>query len=284
MKIYRSERLIEKGSTLHIFTCSGNTPMPKHTHDFIEIVYVREGSATETVNDATYEIRRGDFTFINYGSTHEFVPHERFSYTNICFAPETLEDAITPENAFALLQLTAFEEIRRESDSGVVHFHAAERAEVELLLDAMQREYAEKRESWQTVLKSYMNVLLVKMLRKITAGQQESGQPEGVWQELSDYIDQNLGGELSLSALAGKCFYNPSYFSRAFKEKFGTTLTDYIAARKAEHAARLAEDAALSVEQIVALSGFASKSALNRAFLKVKGVGFSEYRQKQTQP
>ena len=282
MKVYRSDRLIEKGSSLHIFTQTGNTPMPKHTHDFIEIVYVRAGSATETVNEETYEIRRGDFTFINYGSVHEFTPREPFSYTNICFAPETLEDAITPQNAFALLQLTAFEEIRRDSDSGVVHFNAAERAEVESLLDAMQREYAEKKESWQTVLKSYMNILLVRLLRKITAGQQETGEPEGVWQELSDYIDQNLGGELSLSALAGKCFYNPSYFSRAFKEKFGMTLTDYIAARKVEHAARLARDLTLSGERIAELSGFSSKNALYRTFLRMKGIGFSEYRQKQS--
>lgn len=281
MKVYRSERLIEKGSSVHIFTYTGNDPMPAHTHDFIEIVYVRSGTASETVNDATYEIRRGDFTFINYGSVHEFAPRESFSYTNICFAPETMEDAITPENAFALLQLTAFDEIRKESNSGVVHFNAAERAEIEVLLDAMQKEYLEKRESWQTVLKSYMNILLVRMLRKITAGQSEGEETDGVWQTLSDYIDRNLGGELSLSALAGKCFYNPSYFSRAFKEKFGMTLTDYIAARKVEHAARLAADRALSVERVAELSGFSSKSALYRAFLKVKGIGFSEYRRQR---
>lgn len=277
MKIYRSDRLIEKGSSLHIFTRTASDPMPVHTHDFIEIVYVRSGSATETVNDVTYEIRRGDFTFINYGSVHEFTPREAFSYTNICFAPETLGDAITPENAFALLQLTAFEEIRRESDSGVVHFTATERTEIEALLDAMQKEYLEKRDSWQTVLKSYMNILLVRMLRKITAGQSE-GAADGIWRELCDYIDENLGGELSLSALAGKCFYNPSYFSRAFKEKFGMTLTDYIAARKVEHAARLAADKTLSGDRIAELSGFSSKSTLYRAFLKVKGISFSEYR------
>lgn len=281
MKIYRADRLIEKGSSLHIFTHTGDEPMPAHMHDFIEIVYVRAGRAAEMVNDATYEIGRGDFTFINYGSVHEFVPREMFSYTNICFDPETLEDAITPENAFSLLQLTAFDEIRRESNSGVVHFTVAERTEIEALLDAMQKEYSEKRESWQTVLKSYMNILLVRMLRKITVGQSDGEEADGVWQALSDYIDRNLGGELSLSALAGKCFYNPSYFSRAFKEKFGMTLTDYIATRKVEHAVRLASDHSLSVDRIAELSGFSSKSVFYRAFLRVKGIGFSEYRRQK---
>ena len=281
MKAYSSEKLIEKGSSLHIFTQRSNEPMPAHTHDFIEIVYVRAGQASERVNDAVYEIGRGDLTFINYGSVHAFTPREGFSYTNICFAPEALEAAITPDNAFGLLQLTAFEEIRRESESGVVHFTAAERTEIEALLDAMQRECNEKKESWQTVLKSYMNILLVKLLRKTTAGQNAGEALEGVWQALSDYIDRNLGGELSLSALAEKCFYNPSYFSRAFKEKFGVTLTDYITARKIECAERLAGDATLSSEQIAEACGYASKSALYRAFAKARGIGFSEYRRQK---
>ena len=280
MKVYRSKGLIREGSSLHIFTRRGKDAMPPHTHDFIEIVYVREGSATETVNDNTYEIKRGDFTFINYGSTHLFTPHDEFCYTNICFAPEVLGDAITPENAFALLQLTAFEELRREEESGVISFTGAECGEIEGLLSAMQTEYEEKRESWQTVLKSYMNILLVRLLRKLSAGQSDTAQGEDVWQELLDYIDRNPGGELTLSALAGKCFYNPSYFSRTFKEKFGMNLTEYIGRRKVERAALLATDPTLSGEQIAALCGFPSKGALYRAFQRFRGVSFSEYRQK----
>lgn len=280
MKVYRSKGLIREGSSLHIFTYRGKKPMPPHTHDFIEIVYVREGSATETVNDNTYEIKRGDFTFINYGSTHCFTPHDEFCYTNICFAPEVLGDAITPENAFSLLQLTAFEELRREEESGVISFTGTECGEIEGLLGAMQTEYDEKRESWQTVLKSYMNILLVRLVRKLSAGQSDTAQGDDVWRELLDYIDRNPGGELTLSALAGKCFYNPSYFSRAFKEKFGVTLTEYIGRRKVERAALLATDPTLSGEQIAQQCGFPSKGALHRAFQRIKGISFSEYRQK----
>ena len=58
------------------------------------------------------------------------------------------------------------------------------------------------------------------------------------------------------------------------------TLTEYIAVRKVEHAARLAGDLTLSGERIAQLSGFSSKSALYRAFLRVKGIAFSAYRQK----
>ena len=132
------------------------------------------------------------------------------------------------------------------------------------------------------VLESYMNILMVRILRKINGQQAAGDAPEdSMWRELSDYIDENLGEGLTLSALAGKCFYNPSYFSRAFKEKFGMPLTEYINRRKVALAARLAADERLSVEEIAARVGFSSKSSLYRAFDKVTGVSFSAYRRQK---
>jgi AraC-like DNA-binding protein/mannose-6-phosphate isomerase-like protein (cupin superfamily) len=280
MLTYRADELIKKGESFHIFFKPTDQTMEEHTHDFIEIVYVSSGKAIEHIDGARYEVSRGDLVFINYGCTHRFEAVGDFAYTNICFRPEVLGDGIiTAENAFSLLQLTAFDEIRRDSDAGVVHFGAVEREDVERLLAAMSEEYRSDRISRRTMLESYLNILFVKILRKITAGE---GAADGeVWRELSDYIDKNLGGELTLSALAGKCFYNPSYFSRAFKERFGVTLTEYINRRKVEAAAALAADKSLSSDAVAARVGFSSGSALSRAFYKVHGVSFSDFRRQK---
>ena len=40
----------------------------------------------------------------------------------------------------------------------------------EEVLGQMLREYSERSPSWQIVLKSYMNVLIVKLLRKTSSG------------------------------------------------------------------------------------------------------------------
>lgn len=283
MKIYRSDALIGSEKTIHIFTRSRDVENETHTHDFIEIIYVRSGEADEYIDGELYRVRRGDLLFLNYGATHRFVPREDFGYINICFNPEILASSvITPENAFAVLQLTAFGEIRRESDNGVVSFGVSEREEIERVLLSMQREYDERTDGWKTVLESYMSILMVRILRKMTVMQTDGAlKDDGMWQELCDYIDGNLGGELSLSALAGKCFYNPSYFSRVFKERFGMPLTEYVSRRKVEQVALLSKDASLSVEEIAALAGFSSKSTMYRTFQKVKGVSFSEYRHRK---
>ena len=278
MREFRSDELIDREATIHIFRNASDTPEEPHTHDFIEIVYILRGSATQTVNSESYEARHGDLIFINYGSTHSFAPHGEFTMVNICFDPETVGSGmITPENAFALLQLTAFEELRRDNDEGMISFSGAERDELESLLGQMLREYSERSPSWQILLKSYMNVLIVKLLRKTYSGGIMESLPD-IWRELSDYIDQNLGADLTLSTLARKCFYNPSYFSRIFKERFGLSPTEYINRKRVEYAARLINEGKLTHEAIAEMAGFSSKSSFYRTFARVTGMSVSEYR------
>ena len=284
VKVYRSDELIQAGTTLHIFSQTNETRhMPTHVHDFIEIIYITDGWGEEFINGNTYRVRHGDLLFINYGSTHAFVPGESFSFINICFKPEVLsESVITPENAFSVLQLTAFEEIQQESDEdGCVSFRGAERDEAETLLYAMQREYTEQKHSWKTVLKSYMNVLIALILRKLTSGD-DVAEDGDIWEALSAYIDSNLEFDLTLQSLAGKCLYNPSYFSRAFKKKFNMSLTEYLNRKKIARAMELARQTNLSDEEICRRTGFSYKSSFYRVFQRISGMTFAEYKKSKT--
>ena len=146
MKIYKSETLIEEGRHLHLFCVRDEyRTMPLHTHDFMEIVYIVSGSVTQTVDGVSYDMKRGDIAFLNYGATHAFSSSQSFSYLNVCFSPELLGNSIiTPQNAFSLLALTSFNEIRGASSSGKISFSGKERDKIEEILFSMLREYEEK--------------------------------------------------------------------------------------------------------------------------------------------
>jgi len=279
MKIYKTEKYIEKGNSLYIFTERGCTHTEaEHQHDFIEIVYVLGGEADELVDDRCYRVRHGDMIFINYGSTHSFVARGEYSYVNICFSPEVVGDAIvTAENAFSLLSLTAFHEMCREADEGLISFFGEERRQIEQILDAMLEECHQRQTSWQRVMESYLNILITRMLRQVERGVHR-GELNDTWRELLEYIDRNPGAELTLSALAQKCFYNPSYFSRVFKEKFGMSPGAYVSRKRAEHAAGLLCESELSIEKIGEQSGFSDRSSFYHAFAKHLGMTPAEYR------
>lgn len=274
---YNSEGLIDSEATVHIFSEEKSTPAPLHIHDFIEIVYILCGTASQYVNGQKYDVHRGDVLFINYGSEHSFDPSPDFAYVNICFDPDSLGgDVGAKDRAFSSLQLDTFNEMRHDLDSGKLSFSGKERELVENILADMTREYKNKERGWRDVLKSYMNILFMHLLRSVCGEVYQEKQTD-VWDKLLKYIDDNLSSELSLPFLAKKCFYNPSYFSRAFKEKLGMPLTKYVSTRRVEQAIKLLEEGK-SCEKIAEAVGFSSKSALYRAFLREKGISLSDYR------
>ena len=126
-----------------------------------------------------------------------------------------------------------------------------------------------------TGFKGDVNELMDSVKTELGIGKSEM---DGIWQSLSEYIDQNLDSRLTLAALAEKCFYNPSYFSRIFKEKFGVSLTEYITRKRLSHAIMLLSESVLSVEEIRECVGFPDKNSLYHAFSRYLGTTPGEYR------
>ena len=141
----------------------------------------------------------------------------------------------------------------------------------------MLREYRDKPTAWGTVTENYLNILITKMLRKTQRGI-DSEEMDGMWRSLSEYIDQNLNAELTLSALAQKCFYNPSYFSRVFKDKFRMSPVEYITRKRLDRAVLLLCESGLSVDEISERAGFSDRQAFYHAFSKYIGGSPSDYR------
>ena len=278
MRRFTSREMMKYSKTMSVSKNDCVGIFEEHTHDFVELVYILSGKAEHVVDGKRYLLNRGDILFMNCGCIHSFSSESEHTYVNILFSPEFIgEDIVTPENAFSLFSLTAFNQMRSDAEFGKISFFDEERSEVEGIINSMLREFDSRNTYWESAVRNYLNNLIIKMLRKSEEGFKPA-EINGTWQELSAYIDENLGSRLSLSELAEKFFYNPSYFSRVFKEKFGLSLIEYKTKKRVESAAELLEKTELTIDEICDNLGFSERSSFYNAFKKRFGTSPASYR------
>lgn len=280
MKIYHREYAFQGGCGLTV--CPHQvTDAPQHLHEFIEIVYVMNGTGTHTIDGVEYAVKRGTLLFINYRQVHSFFSEKGMEIWDILIDPAWLtEKLIDSENAFELLTLSAFSAFQSiDTKIPLLQFHAAERHRLEHLLRDLYEEQERLAPGFETVQKAYANILLTMIFRKMSAG----GEPMGLTPEFLQYIRDHCNEKLTLEELSKSCFYNPSYFSRLFKEHYGMTLTEFIGRSRLELAERLLRETLLSAEEIAAQAGFSTRNAFYKAFKEKHGMTPQQYRKKEGQ-
>ncbi len=95
---------------------------------------------------------------------------------------------------------------------------------------------------------------------------------------LLDYIEQHLGEDLTLEAMAAEVDLSPLYLSRAFRAAVGESPHRYVVGRRVERAKRLLADTELPIADIALAAGFSSQSHLSSWFRRLTGVSPAVYR------
>lgn len=99
-----------------------------------------------------------------------------------------------------------------------------------------------------------------------------------VIEQIQMFILEHLSGDLSLTALAEKVHFNPSYLSRYYKQMTGHNLLEYIQTKRLEGALHLMEHTNLKLNEIALRVGFDSHSYFTTFFRRRMGVSPQEYR------
>ena len=97
-------------------------------------------------------------------------------------------------------------------------------------------------------------------------------------QRVQKHIQENPGGDLSLSSLADMVYFNPKYLSRLFKQVTGVNLSDYILNVRLNKVRELLRDSTMKVHEIGEYIGYYSAPCFTRFFKKALGVTPQEYR------
>ena len=96
-------------------------------------------------------------------------------------------------------------------------------------------------------------------------------------QRMQDYIEENLSGELTLSALAAVSLYSPWYSYRLFRTYTGFTPADYIRRLRLSRSALRLKKEVCKIIDVANDAGFGSVDGYQRAFFREFGTNPGEY-------
>ncbi len=99
-----------------------------------------------------------------------------------------------------------------------------------------------------------------------------------------DWIVADPAGDHSLSALARRASISERHLRRLFNEQTRTTPARFVERVRVEAARDLLEGTTTQVDAIAARTGFGTPETMRRAFLRVLGVGPTEYRARFQRP
>ena len=260
-----------------------------HTHEFVELIFVASGSSEQWIDGVKYTASAGELLFVNYGQTHAFQAlTEEFSYYNLLYVPEFFsEELINTENIYEIFRMSMFQEFSGDEQtdqlygSQMVSFEESECLGMLKMIEDMYREFQDKGVGYRSVLNGYSRVLFSKILRKLK-GNDVSKEAQKYLNRITDeclaYIDERCFEKITLKEIAEHTFYNPSYFSRIFKEQCGVSLSEYIKEKRMTEAARLLLSTELANEEIMERVGYTDKKQFYRNFREIYAVTPAQYR------
>ncbi len=103
----------------------------------------------------------------------------------------------------------------------------------------------------------------------------------GLIQEIVEYIEENLGEEITLASVSGRFHVSEFHFNRMFRTVAGITLKQYILGRKLSGAMERLGETREKVIDIALDFGFQYPEVFSRAFKKQFGVSPESFRKER---
>ena len=126
----------------------------------------------------------------------------------------------------------------------------------------------------------------IKAIEKIqstkTANFSNNNLPEDMLKTVLNYIHSNYNHQITLNDVAKFVHLNTQYFSRYFKNKTGTTFTQYITNIRIENAKKLLINTNMSISQIALQVGYSDPAYFSKVFVKCEQQSPYKYKQNHT--
>jgi AraC-like DNA-binding protein len=237
---------------------------PLHSHTFLEINYMLEGKANQIVNGKEITLHRGDLLLLDVGAEHSIdVLGENDLLINILFRNTNINIDFLKDlrrSRSVLYDFLLKSPIKANEKQNYLIFRTAKNQKIAQIMDEMIEEYFLKKEFSDTIIKSYLHILVTNLVRDYQIiDQQPQSKTRKIVIEILDEIDKDFNS-ITLQKIAGKYGYNKNYLSNLFKKEVGKSFSEVVIQKKMTQAHTLIMSTSLPISKIVEAVGISNKS------------------------
>ncbi|MBQ6465972.1 MAG: helix-turn-helix domain-containing protein [Oscillospiraceae bacterium] len=239
-----------------------------HFHEFDKLVLLLSGRVDYTVEGASYALRPWDVLLVRHHAIHRAVIDKSVPYDRVI----VYLDRRFFERSLPGAGLMDCFEWADKSGQYLLAPDEEQKKALAAALTAYEAVSADRELGAQLLRDSCLIQLLVHVNRLSVSASAAPDAPQDpkIAQTLS-FINENLGRELTVDALAERVYLSRYHFMRLFKQQTGSTVHAYVRQKRLLSAARLIREG-VPAGQAAADCGFNDYSAFNRAFRETFGV------------
>lgn len=259
---------------------SPSTERQSHTHNYLELAYVKKGSAIHSWNQTNTRICEGDYFIIDYDSLHSYkATTDQFELINVLFMPEFIDPAL--KNCRSLQAVISSYQIHFKNAYFTANPSANtfrdEDGAIMALLSGILKEFQEQPPGYQQIIHARIIEVLVRTMRKIYADHQ-SDLSQSNMDPIIEYINREYMNEITLKNICRKFNYSLSYMSMKFKKALGMTYMEYLQKIRFEQSIRLLIHTDMPVDEIARAVGYRDIKAFYTVFRRFARTSPARFR------
>lgn len=247
--------------------------VPPHWHDYIEVLYMLEGTAMQQINDRYFQIEKDDIVIVNTGDIHGTLctEGEAVRILVILFMPGLIDTGHA--NLFESKYILTFLGSKSNQNYHIANTFTNS-TEIFNLMMGIYNEYSRENTGYEIYIKGYIYQLIAHLLRNDMLNLYQPALKEKELLRLDPllkFIETRYMEDINLVKAASMLNFSYHYLSRYFKRITGKNFKEYLDYIRVREAEKLLLTNNAPVSRVALDVGFANVSSFNRVFKRIRG-------------
>lgn len=278
LNVINSKKLLSAGKLITLRPNTRFIHFPKHTHDYVEMVYGCAGVVEHIVDGKAIRLKPGEFLFLGQKATHEVRRAGREDIAvNFIVLPEFFSGTLSAINdeATLLRQFLIDCLFGQNTGPGCLHFQVADDLPIQNLAENLLFTLLRDTPNRRKVSQMTMTLLFLQLLSHTDKLAWDAREDDIL--KLLRYVEDRYAAA-SLAEAAQLLHTDIYSLSRMIRRQTGKTFTQLVQEKRLTQAAFLLKSTAQNVDDVARAVGYENISYFHRIFKTAYGVSPRHYR------